>query len=38
MRQRQRMSHGGNRRNWRSGQGHHPRNYVVSSTRDGYRI
>jgi len=38
MRHRQKMSGGANRRNWRSGQGHHARNYITSSTRDGYRI
>jgi len=38
MRQRQKMSHGGNRRNWKSGVGHHPRNSVSFVTRGGYRI
>lgn len=35
---RQKMQGGANRRNWRSGQHTHPRNYAVNTTRGGYRI
>lgn len=38
MRQRQKMSHDSNRRNWKSGVGQHPRNQVNFVTRGGYRI